>query len=322
MDRRGAAGDPAVEEDRLRAMAAGIARRIGGLPAVRTLRATLETFDQAGGGLVAGGLAYASLVALLPGLLLALSVLGLVVDDAGRRASLVAAVAVTLPPLEGVARAAFDQVSAGAVPGGILAVAGLVWGSSRFYAALDEAIARVFHAARRRGEVERAIRGLVLTALFVVLPVLVLVGGSVASWLLDLAPETAAVHGLARTAWQVASPVGSLVVFVTLTVVAYRFVPAQRVPWGRLLPPAVVAGAALAVLTQVFTFVAPRLVGAAALYGAFVTVFALLAWLAIGFNILLLGASWTRVRSTGRDGPAPGARQVEALHGPARPGEG
>ena len=41
---------------------------------------------------------------------------------------------------------------------------------------------------------------------------------------------------------------------------------------------------------------APLLLGTAAFYGAFVAVFALLVWLSVSLNVLLLGASWTRVR--------------------------
>ena len=53
--------------ERWRAIATRVVGRIGGLPAVRTLVAVLTTYDRAGGGLTAAGLAYAALIALLPG---------------------------------------------------------------------------------------------------------------------------------------------------------------------------------------------------------------------------------------------------------------
>ena len=62
-------------------------------------------------------------------------------------------------------------------------------------------------------------------------------------------------------------------------------------------------GVVLAGFAQLFTFIAPRMVGFAALFGAFVAVFALLAWLSISFNVLLLGASWTRVRAVAQSQP-------------------
>ena len=155
--------DPASEDergvDRLRVLAERVVLRVGGLPAVRTLVAVLEAYDGAGGGLMAGGLAYAALIALLPGLLLMLSVFGLLIDDQATREQIVGAIAKAVPPLEEIARTAFEQVSKGAVPTGVIAFVGLLWGASRFYAALDYAFARIFHGARRRNEIERTLRG-------------------------------------------------------------------------------------------------------------------------------------------------------------------
>jgi membrane protein len=269
------------------------------IPLVRALIGVLGVYDAAGGGLLAGGLAYTSLLALLPSMLLVVSVVGLVVDDPARRAEVVAAIAMAAPPLEEIVRLAFEQVAAGAVPSGIVAVIGLLWGSSRFYSSLDNAFARVFHGERRRNEIERTIRGLAVTALFVALPITALVIGSVGSWLLDLAPRGTVLDGAAATAWQVLQPLGSLALFVVVAAAVYRFVPPVPVSMRALSIPSIAAGLVLAGFTQVFTYAAPRLVGVAAFYGPFVAAFAVLAWFAIGFNVLLVGASWTRVRVLG-----------------------
>jgi membrane protein len=314
------AGDGA-RADRLRVLAARVVRRVGGHAAVRTLLSVLAVYDGAGGGLVAGGLAYTSLIALLPGLLLALSILGLIIGDPMQREQAVAVIAAAMPPVEGIARSAFEQVAAGWKPIGLLAFVGLLWGSSRFYAALDKAFSRIFHTAPQRSEIERTLRGVAVTGLFVALPVGVLLAGSVASWLLDLAPNGVEIQGVGRGIWQLASPLGSLVLFVGGTAMVYRFVPGERVSLAALMPPAFVAGLVLAAFTQVFTFVAPRLVGVAAVYGTFVAVFAVLAWLSVGFNVLLLGASWARVRSMRPSGYPTAPSDGEALNseaGPAR----
>lgn len=282
---------------RLRALASRLVDRADGIPAVRTLRAVLQGFDAAGGGLVAGGLAYAALVALLPGLLLVVSIVGIVVRDPAIREHLVTRIAEAVPPLESLAREALAQVSSGAVPTGAFAILGLLWGSGRFYAALDGAFARIFHNAPRRNVLQQSVRGLVVTALFVVLPVAVLVAGSVVSWAVDITPAGPEISDAARAVWRVASPLGSILLFVVGTALVYRFVPARRLPARAYLTPALVVGLALAAFTQLFTFAAPRLVGAAALYGTFLAVFALLAWLSIGFNVLLIGGVWARVRA-------------------------
>ena len=79
--------------------------------------------------------------------------------------------------------------------------------------------------------------------------------------------------------------------------------------------PAVVVGAAIVVLTQVFAFLVPRLVGVAALAGSLASAFIALAWLSFSFQALLYGAAWVRVREDGRRGG------VSRLGGPAAPAE-
>jgi uncharacterized BrkB/YihY/UPF0761 family membrane protein len=90
-------------------------------------------------------------------------------------------------------------------------------------------------------------------------------------------------------------------------VLVYRFVPSITPPMRVLALPALLVGLVLAVFAQLFTFIGPLLGGVAAIYGAFVTLFALLAWLSISFNLLLMGAAWTRVRAVARSQPAPPA---------------
>ena len=53
-------------------------------------------------------------------------------------------------------------------------------------------------------------------------------------------------------------------------------------------------------LTQAFTFLAPRLVGVAALAGSLATAFIALAWMSFLFQALLYGAAWVKVREDER----------------------
>jgi membrane protein len=289
--------------DRWRDLATKVVEVVGGIPAVRTLLATLEVYDRAGGGLVAGGLAYSALIALVPGALLVASAIGLFITDPATQEQIIDFIASAVPPLEPIVRTALDSVAAGAVPTTILALLGLLWGSSRFYAALDYAFSKVFPGRQQRNEVVRTLRGLLVTFLFVGLPIAALVVGLIASWVVDLAPESALVQGAGRTLVQLASPILSFLLFVGVVSAVYRFVPSEPVPVRAFLRPAILVGVALAGFTQLFTFIAPRMMGFAALFGTFVAVFALLAWMSISFNVLLLGASWTRVRAVAQAQP-------------------
>ena len=307
MSRATSDGGPA----RLRSLATRVVERIGGLPAVRTLIATLEAYDRGGGGLTAAGLAYTSLLAILPGLLLIASAIGLWVEDPEVRAQIVDWIGRAVPPLQDVVEAALVSVSQGAVPTSILATIFLLWGSSRLYANMDYAFSKIFSSARPRNEIERTARGIVLTVVVVGLPLAVLFVGSITGWLLDLAPDVANVQGMARSLLSLASPIGSLLLFIVGTTLVYRFVPGEPPPARALILPAVLIGTALAAFAQLFTWIGPRLAGVAAIYGTFVALFALLAWLSISFNLLLIGASWTRVRSVAMTQDAPPADPAE-----------
>jgi YihY family inner membrane protein len=304
--------------DRLRALAERIIERLGGHPGVVRLQAVFDAYDLGGGGLVAAGLAYTSLLALLPGMLLGVTIIGYLVRDPADQEKVVAFIGQVVPPLEDIARAAFEQVSTGAVPTSIVAILGLLWGATRFYANLDTAFSRIFRGASRRNPIVQTVRGVILVGILVIVPVLVLAVGSAATWLTEHAPNGVAVTDFEGTLFDLSSPIGTLVMFTFAVAMCYRFVPTQRIGWRSLALPAVLVGLVLAVFTQIYVFIAPRLVGWAALYGAFVALFALLAWLSVGFNVLLLGAAWTDVR--GRygpwfDRPATGADAAETAAG-------
>ena len=272
------------------------------MPAVVKVRAVLDAFNDAGGGLLAGGLAYAALFALLPGLLLLTGLLGLVITDPERQRAAVAAIGQTVPPLATIADQTLQQVSRGAVSVSIIGLAGLAWGASRFYGSLDDAFARIFRDAPVRGLVERIVRGL----LSVVFLVVVFLGGialtGIASALVEqspfgvFVPETVAF-------WRIAAPVIASALFVAGVAVVYRLVPDRVVPVRALAAPSFVVGVALALFTQLFTFVAPRLIGVAAVYGSLAAIFSLMVWLGTSFQVLLLGAAWVRVNLASRSSP-------------------
>jgi uncharacterized BrkB/YihY/UPF0761 family membrane protein len=124
-----------------------------------------------------------------------------------------------------------------------------------------------------------------------------IVGASLAAIAETLLPASAtAVTAFGRI---VSSP-PVIVAFGVLTVVLiYRVVPPHSPSWRAIWLPGVVAGTAIVALSQLFAFLAPRIVGAASLAGPLATAFIALAWLSFTFQVLLLGASWVRVRDRG-----------------------
>ncbi|HEY3522166.1 MAG TPA: YihY/virulence factor BrkB family protein [Candidatus Limnocylindrales bacterium] len=297
-------GDDGSTRSALIARVRGLASRALALPPIDTARRVLDAFNDAGGGLLAGGLAYAALFALLPGLLLVTGLLGVLVTDPARQQAAVDAIASAFPPLGSIADQTLAQVSAGAVPVSALGLAGLAWGASRFYGSLDDAFARIFRNAPARGLVARIVRGL----LAVVFLTVVFLGGvaltGIASALVDEAPFGVPIPLDVRGLWRLAAPAIAAVVFVVGVGIVYRLVPDRHIPIRALWLPALVVGVLLAAFTQVFAFVAPRLIGVAAVYGSLAAIFSLMVWLATTFQALLLGVAWVRVRLDGT-GPPP-----------------
>ena len=85
------------------------------LPPVRWLTPILDDYGAAGGGLLASGVAFNSLFAILPAILLLVSMLGIVLNDPIRLEQIVDGFAERFPPLEQFFNDALRQVSAGAV---------------------------------------------------------------------------------------------------------------------------------------------------------------------------------------------------------------
>lgn len=263
-------------------------------PQVAELRAVLDVYSRAPGGLLANGLAFAALFAAFPVALVALGVAGLLVHDPTVQAQLARAIGAFVPPLRDLVDAALAALSDGAAATSVVGVVGLVWTVSQFYVTLDVAFARIFEDREGRDPFRRAARGFVWVAGLVGIVVALVIGGSLAAAAEAFLPASSS----ALTAFhRIVSSVPVITAVGVLGVaIVYRVVPARAPAWSAVWPPAVLAGVGVVVLSQLFLFVAPRLVGAALVAGSLATAFITLAWLSFTFQVLLLGAAWVRVR--------------------------
>ena len=273
---------------------AGIGDRVLALPPVRWGKPILDAYDAAGGGLLAAGLAWNTLFALLPAILLLVSIIGIYLGDPARLASVVAFLSEQFPPIATFLSQAVAEFSRGAVSFGIIGLVGLIWGSSRFYQSLDDAMARIFAGSPRRDPIQRGIRGVISVAL--------VIGGTIlATYLLAFVEQSGpGIPGFDRLWRGFSSPLGSIlasiVVFAVAMAVIYRIVPTAAPSWREVSVPAAVVGAALAVLTAIFALLAPRMVGSLAVYGTFVAIFAAMIWLSFVTQAILIGAAWVHRR--------------------------
>jgi membrane protein len=263
----------------------------------RQTRLVLDAYGRIGGGILADGLAYNALFAVLPALLLVVAAIGFIVNDPVRQGQIVDAIAVGFPPLRELLGRTFQALAAGATGVSIVGVVTLTWGASRFARALDASFGRVFARTPERSLVRRSMVGVASVVVLIAAVVAALGLASIASLVTADLGIPALDFDLGRLGW-----LNPLVATLTTTVgvaAVYRFMPARRPSWRAIRWPAIAVGGATALFTQVFAFVAPRLIGIAALYGAIAAVFALLAWLSIVAQLLLIGLVWVRFREEG-----------------------
>jgi uncharacterized BrkB/YihY/UPF0761 family membrane protein len=183
----------------------------------------------------------------------------------------------------------------------------LVWGTSRFFVAFEGALARVMGGDQPRGAVRTNLASLAAVLLMVVaIPASAALAGVVA--FLE-AGEAAGVILLAGAAISIVLDVLPMVMTVAATILVYRALQRPTPAWRAAIPPGIAVGLALALVARLFAYLAPRLIGAAALIGTLTAVFAALAWLSLSFQAILLGAAW--VRDRGERFTPPGAKRLE-----------
>ena len=244
---------------------------------------------------MAGGLAYAALFAIVPAVLLVAGVVGLVYSDTAERAAVVDVLVGVLPPMRDLIETVLTEVAVNAGPISILGAIALVWGTSRFVVAFEGALARVMGGDRPRGMLATNLAALAAVILMVVaIPASAALSGIVA--FIDAA-EALGVLRVAGAALSVALGILPIVATVGAMLLVYRIVPRPAPPWRAVVVPGIAVGLALTLVARVFAFLAPRLIGAAALIGTLATVFAALAWLALSFQAILIGAAWVRDRA-------------------------
>lgn len=274
----------------IRERVGALERRIRRLPPVRVLMSVMDSYGAAGGGLLASGLAFSALFAVVPGLLLLASVLVIIVDDAATRTAVIDWVIERVPPLEQVATNIVNNLANTARVGSIVGFVGFLWGASGFYLALDGAINRFFPAQRARDPVMGRVRGVIAVAV-VVVAVLTAFATSAA---ISFVATVLGIH--ADGLLPIVSPLVAIAAAWLVCLACYLLVPVRPPAWRAALPPALIAGTAIGLLTSLFGLLSQFLVGGFTGLGVIASVFIALVWLNWLFQAVLLGAAYARQR--------------------------
>lgn len=284
-------------------------------PRIAQIVRVFDAYGHAPGGLLANGLAFAALFATIPTALVVLGVAGFIAGDPAVQAALAEALSDAFPPLAAFIEGALDALVSGAFITSLLGVLGLIWTVSSFYVALDIAFARIFADDDQRDPFSRTFRGFIAVGLLLALVIGAIIAASLLVAGRALVPGTIG-PSLDLADWITSWPM--LIVWASLVIgLLYRIVPPQAPSWRAVSVPTIVAAATIVGLSQLFMFLVPLFMGAAAFAGSVASAFVALTWLSFTFQALLIGASWVRVRDelfrAGPDG--------SALASPAAPAE-
>jgi membrane protein len=170
----------------------------------------------------------------------------------------------------------------------VIGLVGLLWGASSFYAGLDEVMRRIFSGGYIRGQFDRRARGIIAIVILITLLVITILLSSVWAFINQLVGDLAV--------WRYAVPTIALVLFIIVVLVVYLLVPTAPPSIRAALPPAILAGVGIGLLTNLFGILAPYLIGSLAGLGVVASAFGLLIWLNFSYQMLLYGAAWARLR--------------------------
>ncbi len=250
-------------------------------PWLRTPLAVHQRVGDVGGGPLASSIALAGFLSLFPLLLVGISVVGFVASGQTDFADKV------IESLGLTGRAAqevlgvIDKAEQSKRTASVIGLIGLLWGGLGIVGTLEQALNATWQV-KGRGMITKLI-GLMW-----------LVGaGALFLLSMSLGPLVAKLPGPATVPTVVVGLALDIVLFLWM----FRTLTHVPLPWTAHLPGAIVGGVGLELLKLIGTVYIPRAVASAsALYGSLGTVFAILAWLALGARLVLYATAFNVVR--------------------------
>jgi membrane protein len=280
--------DPSKEPKGPVADATKVVNEVTSKKPVSLVLQVLDIAGKAGAGLFAAALAYGAMFALIPMMLLVAGVLGWVIDDPAQRQQILEQLVSYFPPLADFFSTSLNGMVNARGALSIIGLVGLLWAASAFYTSLDEVMRRIFVGGGVRGEIDRRARGILTIVGLILLAVGTVLLSGVWAFLGSFVGDLAILGYLV--------PILTILVFIGVVLAVYLLVPTLPPSFRAALPPAILAGVGIGLLTNLFGVLAPWLVGGLKGLGVVATAFAVLIWLNFSFQILLYGAAWARLR--------------------------
>lgn len=289
------------------------------LRVVNLLKASASRFSEVDAHRLAAALAFYTLSAIFPMMLVAISIGKLVLGDSpGLQNALVSALDAThssaVRELVEETLSSLSKSKSESTWGIIVGTLGSLFAASGIFLELDSSIHKLFRLPPSDDSFWRGLRRTVVeraTALgLVIVTGLLLLFGSVILG----AVELVAAHfpAVARYFPGVVSELGSLAFMTLALTLCYRVLPDVRVRWGAALSGGIVAALGLHIARWPLTFAALHLTNYSA-YGVLGTLLLLSTWFYIAGSVLLFGAGVTAIANQPSNAPRE-AQRNQAKH--------
>ena len=276
---------------------------------MRALLDVMRAYDRGGGGMLAGALAYFSFFSLVPALLLFVSLLGIIIEDAALREELVDQLVNQIDPIRDLAVVIVDGLANSGRTGTVIGVIGLIWGASGFYGALQGAMQRMFPGPGGRDFFRTRLNGVITVVLVLAVLVLAVVVifalPLVTEWLDQRCRELASLEApvvdgfcaidFAEVSSAVAV-VGAMGIAFAAVLLIYLVIPTDGPTFRQAFWPAVIVGLIIGGFTSLFGWIAPLLVRYWVALGIVGSIFISMLWLYLVFQVLMYGAAFARLR--------------------------
>ena len=226
-------------------------------------------------------LAYYGFLALFPMLLLSTAVLGFVLQGRPELQTSIVDSALSQIPVLGSQILAQSGNLEGSIAALVIGVVGALWGTSRAFAGLQDALDDVWEveAEDRPNPVVRRIHSLV--------GLLAIGGGQIAT----VTITAISAHPAIPNPGQVLIVVSAAAINALVVGTMFRYLTAADATWRMVWRGSVLAGVSYTLLQLIGTTVVARLLsGAQGVYGAFASVLAITGWLSIHASISLFAA--------------------------------
>jgi membrane protein len=298
-------------QNRLEAWYGHLDRALGGR--LSLIVRTALAFDQDGGALMARSIAYYTLFAVFPTILVLIVAASTILDSEEVQKTVMALVTERMPIATDLVAANIAHLLSTRETVGLIALLGLVWSASGVFSAIFRSVNRAWGIPKSKLFLSEKLYGLIVVSLIGVLFLFTLSMDSIVSlartWQVALlggqpaAPLTAQAGSNWLAGWL--SALVPALLSVGAFVLMYRTMPRTRVRWRDMWLGGLIAGLLWQAGQKLFAWYLANFAAYNVIYGSVGAIIAFLLWSYLSAQIFLLGAEFTAEYSRWRQANRP-----------------